>query len=105
MRFSVLLPLVTLPAALAFGNFARTCPDIGFIYPNLVTDCLGPRNELIRSKFNLSSRLVNRNGNLIREKPANVSVALNSSLANVILGVPLRYPVIAEASMGKSITI
>ncbi|CZS92057.1 uncharacterized protein RCO7_00686 [Rhynchosporium graminicola] len=81
MRFSVLLPLVTLPAALAFGNFHASCPDIAFNYPNLEVGCRDGRNALIPSTYNLAYRLINRNGRLIWGKnPGHAFLACKCTL-------------------------
>ncbi|CZT07279.1 uncharacterized protein RAG0_12799 [Rhynchosporium agropyri] len=65
MRFSILLSLVTLPATLAFGYIGNSCAGISFNYPNLEATCHGFGKKRIYSKFDLSYRLTNRNGNLI----------------------------------------
>ncbi|CZS94242.1 uncharacterized protein RCO7_10357 [Rhynchosporium graminicola] len=84
MHFSILLSLVTLPATLAFGNFGNSCAGISFNYPNLEATCLGFGKERIHSKFDLSYRLINRNGKLIwGTNPGHNFVACTCTLVRV----------------------
>ncbi|XMA07267.1 hypothetical protein WAI453_000058 [Rhynchosporium graminicola] len=65
MRFSILLPLITLPAAKAFGGFTRSCTGIAFNQPFLSANCVDYSRKRQHSQVNLSHWVENRGGNLV----------------------------------------
>ncbi|CZS99533.1 uncharacterized protein RAG0_07903 [Rhynchosporium agropyri] len=64
MRFCV-LPLITLPAALAFGGFTNSCTKISYSYPSIHATCRSSAHGTVDTSFDLSLRLANANGRLI----------------------------------------